>query len=71
LHEATRVKDGRRGYAAWLRKTGVGFCSKGAAQEVPAAPESQSIERAKPFAQVYASVLRANDVARSVRTYLS
>lgn len=65
------VKDGRRGFAGWLRRSRLGHAGKGAAQEIPSPVRGQSMERARAFADSFASVLRANGVDCSVTSYLT
>lgn len=64
------VKDGRSGFAHWLRANGIGEKWYRGGIHVSVETGSQSWERAKAYADAYAHVLRLNQIECRVESFL-
>lgn len=66
------VPDARRGFACWLRQSGIGYpFTTGSGQVVYAETKCQSMERAKAYSEAFSMVLKLNGIQSEVVTYLS
>lgn len=65
------VPDARKGFARWLKTNGHGVRHYHGGVSVYAETESQSVDRAKAYAEAFAKVLRRNGVECRVSTYLT
>lgn len=64
------IEDGRRSFARWLRKKGLGNRHYQRGYEVPAHQIGQSAESAEVYAEAFARVLRRNGIECHTETYL-
>ncbi len=56
------IPDARKGFGRWLRNNKIGYPGYRSGQCIPAETEGQSFERAKAYAEAFATVLKMNGI---------